>query len=184
MDQHLNPPMLTDIIGYVAASLVFATFCMQRMVSLRSIAIASNLAFIAYGFTASLWPILVLHSLMLPLNIQRCWQSAQGRRGVATADAGGPVSNRASRPLSARSVSNGIAAVRGRLRCWWERVELRRELSSMSVRDFGDVKVPPSLTADEVRRWPWQGSSPQWRAAASGRAAAYRDDFADLTRRN
>lgn len=37
-----------------AATLVFATFCAQRMTSLRAIAIASNLAFIGYGYLNSL----------------------------------------------------------------------------------------------------------------------------------
>ena len=60
---------LTDALGYVAAGLVFATFCAQRMASLRALAIASNVAFIGYGFLDSLWPILLLHSTMLPINI-------------------------------------------------------------------------------------------------------------------
>ena len=60
-----------DELGYVAASLVLATFCAKSMVLLRVLAIASNLAFIAYGYCAGLWPILCLHTLMLPLNLVR-----------------------------------------------------------------------------------------------------------------
>ena len=37
-------------IGYLAASLVLATFCMKSMDALRLAAIASNMAFIAYGY--------------------------------------------------------------------------------------------------------------------------------------
>ena len=37
-------------IGYLAASLVLATFCMKSMDALRLAAIASNVAFIAYGY--------------------------------------------------------------------------------------------------------------------------------------
>jgi hypothetical protein len=58
-------------MGYVAASLVLATFCAKRMVSLRALAISSNLAFIIYGSAAHLWPILMLHAIMLPLNVIR-----------------------------------------------------------------------------------------------------------------
>lgn len=60
-----------DGLGYLAASLVLATFCAKSMATLRSTAIASNLAFIAYASSAHLWPILVLHGVMLPLNLKR-----------------------------------------------------------------------------------------------------------------
>ena len=62
---------IADAIGWVAATLVLATFCARQMTSLRMIAIASNIAFIAYGVAAGLWPIMVLHAIMLPLNIRR-----------------------------------------------------------------------------------------------------------------
>jgi ABC-type glycerol-3-phosphate transport system permease component len=58
-------------MGYVAASLVLATFCAKRMVSLRALAISSNVAFITYGLAAQLWPIVMLHVIMLPLNVSR-----------------------------------------------------------------------------------------------------------------
>src|SRR5215471_703774 len=59
---------MTDGMGYVAASLVLATFCAKRMVSLRALAISSNVAFITYGLAAQLWPIVMLHVIMLPLT--------------------------------------------------------------------------------------------------------------------
>ena len=62
---------VADALGWVAAALVLATFCAKRMSLLRAIAIASNLAFIAYGVAAGLWPIMILHAIMLPLNIRR-----------------------------------------------------------------------------------------------------------------
>jgi hypothetical protein len=58
-------------IGYLAASLVLATFCMKSMDALRLAAIASNLAFIAYGYFGHLAPVLLLHALLLPINIYR-----------------------------------------------------------------------------------------------------------------
>ena len=58
-------------VGYVASALVLATFCMHGMVPLRCMAIASNVAFIAYGVLAELAPVLVLHLLLLPVNVLR-----------------------------------------------------------------------------------------------------------------
>ena len=86
----MHQAMLTDALGYVAAGLVFATFCAQQMASLRALAIASNVAFIGYGFLDSLWPILFLHCTMLPINIQRYRQSVRGCCGTTTADARTP----------------------------------------------------------------------------------------------
>ena len=60
----MNP----DTIGYLAAGLVFATFCMRSMVPLRLVAIASNVAFIAYAYLGELTPVLVLHGLLMVVN--------------------------------------------------------------------------------------------------------------------
>jgi hypothetical protein len=60
-----------DAMGYLAASLVLATFCARTMVTLRTLALASNGAFIAYALAAHLWPILLLHTILLPLNLLR-----------------------------------------------------------------------------------------------------------------
>jgi hypothetical protein len=74
----------TDAIGYLAASLVLATFCMRSMRCLRFVAIASNLAFIAYSYFGGLMPVLLLHVLLLPVNIFRLTQlGANRRRSIA-----------------------------------------------------------------------------------------------------
>jgi len=65
---------VTALVGYLAASLVFATFCTKRMVPLRALAITSNVAFMEYGYLGELWPILILHAAMLPLNVHRLRQ--------------------------------------------------------------------------------------------------------------
>ena len=60
-----------DYIGYIASGLVLCTFCARTMIPLRVIALASNLAFISYAGLLDLYPILVLHSILLPLNAWR-----------------------------------------------------------------------------------------------------------------
>ena len=71
-----------DGIGFVAAALVLATFCMRSMTALRWVALASNLAFIAYAYLGNLAPVLLLHALLLPVNACRLAQlcSGQARR--------------------------------------------------------------------------------------------------------
>ena len=72
----IDPPNIktVDAIGYLAASLVLATFSMRSMSSLRLVGLASNLAFIAYGYLGNLTPVLVLHALLLPVNACRLAQ--------------------------------------------------------------------------------------------------------------
>jgi len=60
-----------DGVGFAAAGLVLATFCMRSMSALRWVAIASNVAFIAYAYLDGLAPVLLLHVLLLPVNVCR-----------------------------------------------------------------------------------------------------------------
>lgn len=69
-----------DICGYFASTMVLCTFSVRSMRLLRWLGIASNLAFIAYAVIAGAPPILVLHSLLLPMNIYRLTQIERERR--------------------------------------------------------------------------------------------------------
>jgi CRP/FNR family transcriptional regulator, cyclic AMP receptor protein len=60
-----------DAIGYLASILVFATFCMRTMIALRVAAIGSNICFIVFGVAAHVYPVLLLHVVLLPLNAGR-----------------------------------------------------------------------------------------------------------------
>ncbi|MGY2887502.1 hypothetical protein ACVIHI_004616 [Bradyrhizobium sp. USDA 4524] len=77
-----------EAAGYLASLLVFATFCMKTMLQLRITAILSNVAFIAYAFFDGLYPILILHSVLLPLNAVRTVQMLRVRRIAEQASKG------------------------------------------------------------------------------------------------
>jgi hypothetical protein len=61
----------TEFLGYAAASMVLATFAVRSIITLRCLAIASNLLFISYALSAHIVPVLVLHMLLVPLNLWR-----------------------------------------------------------------------------------------------------------------
>jgi hypothetical protein len=63
-----------ELAGYTASALVFLAFYMKTMIPLRVVGIASNLAFISYGIGAGLYPVLILHAILLPLNALRLVQ--------------------------------------------------------------------------------------------------------------
>jgi hypothetical protein len=69
------------ITAWIAAALVFSSFFMKTMIPLRIVAIVSNIAFITYallgltyGIFDRVYPILVLHACLLPLNLLRLRQ--------------------------------------------------------------------------------------------------------------
>ncbi len=70
----LNRSDLIALFGYTAAGAVFATFCMRTMRPLRSVALLSNILFISYGALGRLYPVLILHACLLPMNAWRLLQ--------------------------------------------------------------------------------------------------------------
>jgi CRP/FNR family transcriptional regulator, cyclic AMP receptor protein len=63
-----------DWLGYLAAMLVFCSFYAKTIVALRLVAITSNMAFIGYALAKGLYPVLILHVVLLPLNCVRLAQ--------------------------------------------------------------------------------------------------------------
>ncbi len=67
-------PAGIDLLGYAASVLVLMAFSLRSLVALRSVAIASNVTFIAYASAAHVQPVLVLHAALLPINLWRLCQ--------------------------------------------------------------------------------------------------------------
>ncbi len=79
---------ITEMAGYFAAFLVFLTFYMKTMVPLRVIGICSNCVFIIYGYLGGLYPVLILHFILLPLNGLRLREMLRLTREVRGATQG------------------------------------------------------------------------------------------------
>ena len=76
----------TNLLGYLASASVLITFCMSTMVPLRIVAICSNVLFASYGAVAHIYPVLVLHVILLPVNITRLSQILRLVKSVKTAE--------------------------------------------------------------------------------------------------
>ncbi len=63
-----------DLLGYAASATVLATFCMTTMIPLRIIALVSNILFTAFGAWAHIYPVMILHLILLPVNTVRLVQ--------------------------------------------------------------------------------------------------------------
>lgn len=58
-----------DLVGYAAASFVGLSFLCSSVIWLRLLALISNALFIHYGMIEQLAPVVILHSLLLPVNL-------------------------------------------------------------------------------------------------------------------
>jgi len=76
---------LIDFLGYAASLSVLATFCMNTMIPLRAIALASNVLFCLYGAAAHIYPVLVLHAVLFPINAFRLFQLRRLLREIRSA---------------------------------------------------------------------------------------------------
>lgn len=79
---------MVDLVGYGASLLVLVTFCMQTMMPLRCVAIGSNILFMTFGFFAQIYPVMLLHAVLLPVNVTRLVQIRRLIRDARKADAG------------------------------------------------------------------------------------------------
>jgi hypothetical protein len=78
-----------DLVGFAAAFTVLASFCMTTIVSLRSVAIASNILFIVYGMLGHIYPVFLLHLTLLPINLIKLHRARERPRTFTNRQAGG-----------------------------------------------------------------------------------------------
>jgi len=87
--------ILIELTGWIAAAFTLTAYSCRTMLPLRISAVAANVFFATYGALAEIWPTLVLHVALLPLNGYRLWQildlthRARAASGAGTEDAFG-----------------------------------------------------------------------------------------------
>lgn len=63
-----------DIIGYLASAFTLMAVCMKTMIPLRTFAICGNVLLIIYAVYLNLTPMLIMQSILLPLNGYRLYE--------------------------------------------------------------------------------------------------------------
>lgn len=79
---------IPELLGYLATAFNIAAYSMRTMIPLRILAIMSNAVFVVYGATGGIYPVLVLHAILLPLNAYRLRQMVRLVRSIRDADLG------------------------------------------------------------------------------------------------
>jgi hypothetical protein len=77
-----------EYVGYAGAGLMILTLAMKTMIPLRMVGIASNICSMLYGLAAGIHPMLIQHSILLPLNIYRLYEMHKLIRQVRAASEG------------------------------------------------------------------------------------------------
>ena len=83
---------LGTVLGLVGVALCFASFVMKSMLSLRVLALFSNVVFIAYGMIEVQFPSIILNAALLPVNLHRLWEIKKLTRDIENARSDSPVS--------------------------------------------------------------------------------------------
>lgn len=94
-------------MGVAASLLTLVTFSMKSMLPLRAFALASNVCFITYGYLDALWPVLILHTCLLPLNFKRLLEIRKLTADIRRATELSPVSEWLLPYMSARAFRAG-----------------------------------------------------------------------------
>src|SRR4051812_45592662 len=81
-------PTWGDIAGYLGGILIVLSFFKTTMIPLRAMGAMSNLCFVAYGFLDAVYPMMMLHAALFPLNVVRLGQMVKLVRRVRTAAEG------------------------------------------------------------------------------------------------
>lgn len=74
-----------ELLGYAASATVLATFCMSTMIPLQILALVSNVLFCSYGYFDHLYPVLILHATLFPVDLLRLVQFQRLVRDVRDA---------------------------------------------------------------------------------------------------
>jgi uncharacterized protein YjiS (DUF1127 family) len=145
-----------DFIGYAACACVLATFCMSTMVPLRVVAICSNVLFVTFGALAHIYPVLLLHVVLLPVNTVRLLQAlAPTKEGLAIAMAPFIVA-----PVlrATQEAADNIrwCKVKACVSVWRRRVRERNELMKLGERNFHDIGISRCDAESESYKPFWQ----------------------------
>ncbi len=81
---HLIRMDVVEFLGLAACAATLLTFAQKRIGPMRVAAIAANIFFIGYGALGLLYPVLLLHLVLLPLNMARLIQLVQQDREPRT----------------------------------------------------------------------------------------------------
>jgi CRP/FNR family transcriptional regulator, cyclic AMP receptor protein len=84
---------LGNILGFIGAVLMVASYLMKSMLPLRLAALVASFFFFAYGALKGAWPTLLLYAILIPINIKKALHVYQLVKAIERAKADTPVAD-------------------------------------------------------------------------------------------
>ena len=72
--------MNIETIGFIGAALMVVTLAMKTMIPLRAVGVISSIFQSAFALLAGITPMLIQHSVLLPMNAYRLYEQPQGEQ--------------------------------------------------------------------------------------------------------
>ena len=69
-----------ETIGFIGAALMVVTLAMKTMIPLRAVGVISSIFQSAFALLAGITPMLIQHSVLLPMNAYRLYEQPQGEQ--------------------------------------------------------------------------------------------------------
>ena len=69
-----------EAVGYAGTAFTILTYGARHLIPLRSAAIFSSLAFLAYGLLTQSYPLVLMEAVLLPINLFRLLELLADRR--------------------------------------------------------------------------------------------------------
>jgi len=124
--------MNIEIIGFIGAALMVVALAMKTMIPLRAVGIISSIFQIAFALLAGITPMLIQHSVLLPMNSYRLYEQTMLVRRVRKATNEGlsmdwlmPIYDQASGPHGTNFIPKGPTCDRN-VYCFFRSVAAQR----------------------------------------------------------
>jgi CRP/FNR family cyclic AMP-dependent transcriptional regulator len=91
-----------DLIGYIGALFALTTFCMTTMLHLRFAALSTNVLLFTFGLLTGMYPTMVLHLMLFPINSFKILQIFKLVRSTKCPGSEGGLSFASLKPLMTR----------------------------------------------------------------------------------
>ena len=134
-----------DVLGFVGAGLMAASYLMKSMLPLRLVALAANVCLLAYAFNAHSWPTVMLYLAVIPINLKKVVEIRKLVAAIAHARADSPVSEWLLPHMTRRTASAGETL--------WSKGDEATEMvyvhsGQLKLAEHGEILGPGSLVGE------------------------------------
>ena len=136
---------LIDVLGFVGAGLMAASYLMKNMLPLRLVALAANVCLLAYALQAHSWPTVMLYLAVIPINLKKVVEIRKLVTAIAHASADSPVSEWLLPHMTRRTASAGETL--------WSKGDEAAEMvyvhsGQLKLAEHGEILGPGSLVGE------------------------------------